>query len=61
MRTIGNDAIVEEVFVEAPPERVYRALTEPAELVKWWGDPNYVLVYIMDTRFTYRRKMEIRR
>jgi uncharacterized protein YndB with AHSA1/START domain len=43
MRTISDDAIVEEVFIEAPPERVYRALTEPSELLQWWGDPNVYL------------------
>src|SRR5262245_51402030 len=39
MQTIGNDTIVEEVFIAATPERVYRALTDPSELMQWWGDP----------------------
>jgi len=25
------------VEIEAPPERVFQALTDPAELVAWWG------------------------
>jgi uncharacterized protein YndB with AHSA1/START domain len=31
--------IVESVDVAAAPERVFRALTEPQELLAWWGDP----------------------
>lgn len=34
--------IVGEVEVAAPPERVYAALTDPAELSAWWGtDDSY--------------------
>ncbi|MFN2563685.1 MAG: SRPBCC domain-containing protein [Gemmatimonadaceae bacterium] len=31
--------IVTSIDIAAPPERVFRALTEPAELLAWWGDP----------------------
>ena len=34
---IVDENIVGEVEVAAPPERVYAALTDPAELVAWWG------------------------
>jgi uncharacterized protein YndB with AHSA1/START domain len=34
-----EDAVVEEVFINAPPERVFKALTDPKELLAWWGDP----------------------
>jgi uncharacterized protein YndB with AHSA1/START domain len=34
-----EDAVVEEVFINAPPERVFTALTDPKELLAWWGDP----------------------
>lgn len=30
--------IEREIILNAPPERVFRALTEPAELVRWFGD-----------------------
>jgi uncharacterized protein YndB with AHSA1/START domain len=30
--------ILHEVFVDAPPESVYRALTEQTELARWWTD-----------------------
>ena len=34
---IVDENIVGEVEVAAPPERVYAALTDPAELAAWWG------------------------
>lgn len=34
---VEGDAIVGEVWIEAPPEPVYRALTDPARLREWWG------------------------
>ena len=36
--TTDRDALVERIFIEAPPERVFRALTESDELLAWWGD-----------------------
>ena len=34
----GNtDAIVSEIQIAAPPERVFQALVDPAQVVKWWG------------------------
>jgi uncharacterized protein YndB with AHSA1/START domain len=34
----GEDAIIGEVEIAAPPERVFRALTDPAQLLHWWTD-----------------------
>lgn len=31
--------IVETIEIAATPERVFRALTDPALLLAWWGDP----------------------
>ena len=31
--------IVESIDIAAPPECVFRALTEPEALLAWWGDP----------------------
>lgn len=31
------DAIVEEITIRAPAERVFDALTDPQQRVKWWG------------------------
>ncbi len=32
--------VVEEIRIQAPPERVFRALTEPTEITSWWGVPD---------------------
>lgn len=39
MNTIAmrEDAIFEEIAIDAPAERVFHALTSPEELLKWWG------------------------
>src|SRR5262245_45189011 len=34
----SGDAVVLEIDLDAPPERVFRALTEPKELLAWWGE-----------------------
>ena len=34
--TVSNDTIVQEVTIKAPAERIFDALTKPAELLKWW-------------------------
>lgn len=35
--TPEQDTLVNEIFIAAPPERVFQALTDPAQLTKWWG------------------------
>jgi len=37
--TPDADAIVCEIEIAAPPERVFQALTDPAEVPQWWGQP----------------------
>lgn len=32
----AGDAIVQEITIEAPAERIFEALTSPDERVKWW-------------------------
>lgn len=32
-----QDVIVMEIVINASPERVFRALTEPKKLMAWWG------------------------
>ena len=32
-----QDVIVMEIVINSTPERVFRALTEPKELMAWWG------------------------
>lgn len=44
-----RDLRVERVF-EAPRERVWRAMTDPAQLAQWWGRGNKVVVEKLDLR-----------
>ena len=37
---LSRGAILAVVEIEVPPERVFRALTDPDELVQWWGSPD---------------------
>lgn len=32
-----TDSIVSEIHIAAPPERVFQALTDPRQVVQWWG------------------------
>src|SRR5207302_356229 len=32
-----NDAIVEEITIRASATQIFEALTEPEQMVKWWG------------------------
>jgi uncharacterized protein YndB with AHSA1/START domain len=33
----SNDTIVQEIKINAPAHRIFGALTNPDELLKWWG------------------------
>ena len=33
----GENIIVAEISIAAPPERVFQAITDPAQLSQWWG------------------------
>jgi uncharacterized protein YndB with AHSA1/START domain len=35
-RSTSNDAIVQEISINAPAERIFAALTDPDELLRWW-------------------------
>lgn len=34
--TLGDDAIVTEIQIAAPPDRVFQALIDPKEVMSWW-------------------------
>lgn len=36
---VTRGIILAEIEILAPPERVFRALTDGAEVTRWWGDP----------------------
>jgi uncharacterized protein YndB with AHSA1/START domain len=35
--TSAGETIVKEITIEASPERIFAALTDPAQRVQWWG------------------------
>ncbi len=35
--TPDQDALEAEIFIAAPPERVFQALTDPSQMPRWWG------------------------
>jgi len=35
--TPDQDAIVAEIFIAAPPARVFEAITDPKQRAQWWG------------------------
>ena len=35
--TRDNDVVTSEIFIAAPPERVFQAITDPQQAVQWWG------------------------
>jgi uncharacterized protein YndB with AHSA1/START domain len=37
MTDVREEEIVQEIVIRAPAERIFAALTEPAQRLKWWG------------------------
>src|SRR5579863_2812472 len=35
--TPDQNAVVAEIFIAAPPERVFQAITDPIQTQQWWG------------------------
>jgi uncharacterized protein YndB with AHSA1/START domain len=33
-----HDAVQVEIFIAAPPARVFQAITDPAQTTQWWGE-----------------------
>ncbi len=33
---IATDSVIEEITINAPPERIFKALTRPSEILNWW-------------------------
>jgi uncharacterized protein YndB with AHSA1/START domain len=38
--TPDQDVVNVEVFIEAPPERVFQAISDPRQVPQWWGQKN---------------------
>jgi len=48
---LNQDAIVNEIEIAAPPERVFQALTDTGELKRWFGSPECpTKSWVMDAR-----------
>ena len=47
-----NEAVTLEIFIAAPRERIFEALTDPKQAVRWWGrkDEYYLNEFEMDVR-----------
>jgi uncharacterized protein YndB with AHSA1/START domain len=49
--TPDHDTIVSEIDIAAPPERVFKALTDAGELKRWFSDPSCpIKLWEMDAR-----------
>jgi uncharacterized protein YndB with AHSA1/START domain len=35
--TPDNNTVLAEIFIAAPPDRVFQALTDPVRMPQWWG------------------------
>jgi uncharacterized protein YndB with AHSA1/START domain len=57
--TPDQDAIVTEIEIATPPERVFQALTDPAQLMRWWGAPPLGTFWEMDARPGGKWRFEI--
>lgn len=50
--TPDKNAVVAEIFIAAPPARVFQAISDPAQLPRWWGQDGlyHVTKSMMDVR-----------
>ena len=50
--TPDQNAVVAEVFIAAPPARVFQAISDPSQLPRWWGQDGlyHVTKSTMDVR-----------
>lgn len=50
--TPDHDTIIAEIFIAAPPSRVFQAISDPNQLPRWWGQDGlyHVTKSTMDLR-----------
>ena len=48
----SQDAVIAEIFIAAPPARVFQAISDPTKLPRWWGQDGlyHVTKSTMDVR-----------
>jgi uncharacterized protein YndB with AHSA1/START domain len=57
--TPDQDAVVTEIEIAAPPERVFQALTDPAQLMLWWVATPKGALWEMDARLGGKWRYEL--
>src|ERR1700751_2809017 len=50
--TPDQNAVIAEIFIAAPPARVFQAISDPAQLPKWWGQSG--LYHVTNSRMDVR-------
>ena len=50
--TPDNDTILAEVFIAAPPDRVFEAIADPKQRAQWWGEKG--VFKVLDTKSDFR-------
>lgn len=50
--TPDQNAVIADIFIAAPPARVFQAISDPAQLPRWWGQDGlyHVTKSMMDVR-----------
>jgi uncharacterized protein YndB with AHSA1/START domain len=50
--THDQNAVIAEIFIAAPPARVFQAISDPSQLPRWWGQSGlyHVTQSTMDVR-----------
>ncbi|MGB8115629.1 MAG: SRPBCC domain-containing protein, partial [Candidatus Sulfotelmatobacter sp.] len=49
--TPDHDAVITEIEIAAPPERVFRAIVDPDQELQWGGGDNFeIILWEMDPR-----------
>jgi len=58
--TADQNAVIAEIFIAAPPARVFQAISDPNQLPKWWGQDGlyHVTNSTMDVRVGGRWRSE---
>jgi uncharacterized protein YndB with AHSA1/START domain len=58
--TLRDDVIVQEVIIQAPAMRIFAALTQPEELMKWWAAQGKFQVIHAESDFRLGGKWRMR-
>jgi uncharacterized protein YndB with AHSA1/START domain len=56
---VSAGSVLATVEIEAPADRVFRALSDPQELVAWWGSPDTYQAHRWDADFRVGGKWRV--